>query len=40
MPKAAHPPEATPKVPESLAKEGAVGLQPVHLTQCQILQEN
>lgn len=31
MPKAARSPEATPIVPESLAKEGAIGLQPVHL---------
>lgn len=34
------PPEATPGIPESLARKGAVGLQPVHLIQCPMLQEN
>lgn len=37
-PKAAHSPEATPIVPKGLAKKGAVGLQPIHWIQCQILQ--
>lgn len=40
MSKAAHSPEATPIVPESLAKKGTLGLEPVHLIRCQTLQED
>lgn len=40
MMKAAYSLGVTLVVPKSLAKKEAIGLQPVPLIQCQILQEN